>query len=445
MKDWTKLNRTSAPAIIPEYGPLTGMRVLLTGSIVSAPFAASILAEYGAEVIHVERPGIGDPYRAQAPVVTHGDEVPFMVSSPETPADEKVSTGWMQEARNKLSFTLEVNLNIPEAREIFLSLIKNSDVWIENMVWLEKLGITDAMMFEVNPKLVIAHISGFGRPQFGGVPEECDRPSYDPIGQAEGGWMYMNGQPEPSPPSYGASFINDYLSAMFCVSGVLMAYINAQKTGKGQVVDVAQVECMSKCLNDTFINYFTLGTVKERVGNRIPIFQPGNLFETKEGYLYLGAYGPYVYGRALKAMDIDIEKYPFEKAGASREAINSELGLELAAVINDWMLSRTAQEGMDQLRKHKVPCAIPRSAEDLANSEHYKKRGNWITYKDETLEKDVTAFGFTPKMSRTEPKVWRGAPKMGQDTENVMTKILGYSNEEIEELRGKGVIDKKQK
>ena len=252
MKDWTKFNRIPTPALIPEYGPLTGMRVLLTGSIVSAPFAASMLAEYGAEVIHVERPGIGDPYRAQAPVVTHGDGVPFTVSSSETAPDQKVSTGWMQEARNKLSFALEVNLNIPEAREIFLALIKNCDVWIENMVWLEKLGITDSMMLEVNPKLVIAHISGFGRPQFGGVPEECDRPSYDPIGQAEGGWMYINGHPEPSPPGYGASFMNDYLSAMFCVSGVLMAYINAQKTGKGQVVDVAQVECMSKCLNDTY-------------------------------------------------------------------------------------------------------------------------------------------------------------------------------------------------
>jgi crotonobetainyl-CoA:carnitine CoA-transferase CaiB-like acyl-CoA transferase len=419
------------------------MRVLLTGSIVAAPFAASILAEYGAEVIHVERPGLGDPYRIQAPVITNGngDGKPFRVADPDVPADQKVSTGWIQEGRNKLSLSLELDLKIPESKEIFLSLIKNCDVWMENMVWTEKLGITDAMLFEVNPRLVIAHVSGFGRPQFGGVPEECDRPSYDPIGQAEGGYMFINGFPEPMPPSHATSFINDYLTAMFCVSSVLMAFRHAERTGQGQVVDVAQIESMSKCLNDTFVNYFTLGMVKGRAGNKVPIFQPGNLYKTQNGYLYLGSYGPYVYGRALKAMDIDVEKYPHEKAGASREAINSELGQELNAVIEKWMASRTSEEAMAQLRKNKVPCGIPRSAADLAASEHYQGRGNFVEYVDQTLGKTVKAFGFGPKMSETKPQVWRGAPKLGQDTEAILASIIGYSQSEISGLKGKGVID----
>jgi len=442
MERWQKIDRVATPAIVPSFGPLSGMRVLMTGSIVAAPFAASILAEYGAEVIHVERPGSGDPYRSQAPVIKASQSgTGFELAESAIPMDKKVSTGWIQDGRNKLSLTLELNLNIPEVREIFLSLIKNCDVWMENMVWIEKLGITEGMLFEVNPQLVIAHVSGFGRPQFGGVPEECDRPSYDPIGQAEGGWMYINGFPEPSPPGYGSSFINDYLSAMFCVNGVVMAYHNAQKTGKGQVVDVAQIECMSKCLNDTFVNYFTLGRVKERVGNKIPIFQPGNLFKTKDGYLYLGAYGPYVYGRALTAMGIDVQKYPHEKAGASKEAIESELGLELARLINDWMLSHTSEEGMSELRKHKVPCAIPRSAKDLAQSEHYKKRGNWVEYEDQTLGRKVTAYGFATKMSETPPMIWRGAPALGQDTDLILEKIACYSPAEIEALKGKGFID----
>jgi crotonobetainyl-CoA:carnitine CoA-transferase CaiB-like acyl-CoA transferase len=198
---------------------------------------------------------------------------------------------------------------------------------------------------------------------------------------------------------------------------------------------------MSKCLNDTFVNYFTLGRVKERVGNKIPIFQPGNLFKTKKGYLYLGAYGPYVYGRALKAMGIDVNKYPHEKAGGSKEAIESELGRELAGLIENWMQSRTAEEGMAELRKNKVPCGIPRSAADLANSEHYKQRGNWVEYEDQTLGKKVTAFGFAPKMSVTPGRVWRGAPRLGQDTETILERILGYSKAEIEALKGKGFID----
>jgi len=424
---WQKIERVPAPALIPIYGALSGMRVLMTGSIVAAPFAASLLAEFGAEVIHVERPKIGDPYREQAPVVKRGDR--------------RISAGWIQEGRNKLSLTLEINMKIPESKEIFLSLIKNCDVWLENMVWTEKLGITEEMLFEVNPKLVIAHISGFGRPQFGGVPEECNRPSYDPIGQAEGGYMFVNGFPEPMPPSHAATFINDYMTAMFAVNGILMGYIHAQKTGQGQAIDVAQIEAMSKVLNDTFVQYFMLNKIRQRNGNKVAIFQPGNLFKTKDNkYLYIGAYGPIVYGRFIKALGLDIEKYSHEACGNSPEAINSELGLELNQITIDWVAARDAEEALRYLLSHKVPCGIVRNVAELAASEHYQKRGNFVEYLDETLGEPVKAFGFTPKMSVTPGKVWRGAPTLGQDTEAILTKLLGYSENEIKAFREKQVI-----
>ncbi|KGK90058.1 acyl-CoA transferase [Desulfosporosinus sp. HMP52] len=427
MSRWMKIERVPAPALMPKYGPLTGMRVLMTGSIVAAPFAASLLAEYGAEVIHVERPNVGDPYRDQAPVIRRGDR--------------KVSAGWIQEARNKLSLTLEINLKIPESKEIFLSLIKNCDVWVENMVWTEKLGITEQMLLEVNPKLIIAHISGFGRPQFGGVPTECDRPSYDPIGQAEGGYMFVNGFPEPSPPSHAATFINDYMTAMFAVNGILMAYIHSQKTGKGQAVDIAQIEAMSKVLNDTFVQYFMLGKIRERKGNKVAIFQPGNLFKTKdEKYLYIGAYGPAVYGRFVKALELDLNKYSHEAAGGSIEAINSELGLELNEIATKWVAARDAEAAKQYLLSLKVPCGIVRTSAELAASEHYQKRGNFIEYEDETLGETVKGFGFCPKMSETPAQVWRGAPAIGQDTEAILNTLLGYSYNEIEAFREKGVI-----
>lgn len=427
MERWEKIERIPAPAIAPEYGPLKGMRVLMTGSIVAAPFAASMLAEYGAEVIHVERPNVGDPYREQAPIVQQGDQ--------------KISAGWIQEGRNKLSLTLEINLKIPESREIFLSLIKNCDVWVENMVWTEKLGITEELLFKVNPKLVICHISGFGRPQFGGVPEECNRPSYDPIGQAEGGYMFVNGFPEPMPPSHAATFINDYMTAMFAINGILMAYYHAQKTGKGQAVDVSQIESMSKVLNDTFVQYFELGRVRQRNGNKVAIFQPGNLFKTKDGkYLYIGAYGPAVYERFIKALDLDINKYTHEACGNSIEAVNSELGLELNQLAIDWIAARDAEEALQYLLSKKVPSGIVRTSADLAASEHYQKRGNFIEYKDETLGKNVKAFGFAPKMSETPGQVWRGAPTLGQDTDTILHTLLGYNENEIASFREKGVI-----
>jgi len=444
MKDWTQTERVPAPAIIPQFGPMSGVRVLITGSIVAGPVAATLMAEFGAEVIHVEMPGVGDALRGQSPVLTHGDGAPFKISPSEVPPDQKTSAAWMQEGRNKLSMTLKMDMSIPESKQIFYSLIRNCDIWIENMVWLEKLGITDADILAVNPKIVVAHVSGFGRPQFGGVPEHCDRPSYDPIGQSEGGWMYASGFPD-GPPVYGNSFMNDYLSALFCCSGVLMAYINAQKTGQGQILDIAQVECMSRMMCDSFVNVFTIGLNKERAGNRIPIFQPANLFKTKDGYLYMGTFGKAVYDRALNAMGINPEKYPYLKAGGSREAINSPLGLELAREVDEWMLNHTSEEGLATFMKAKIPAGIPRTIKQLTESEHYKKRGNFVTYKDETLGKDVTAFGFVPKMSKTKAMVWRGAPKMGQDTAAVLKTILGYTDADIDSLRGKGVIDKVKK
>ncbi|HEX3032453.1 MAG TPA: CoA transferase, partial [Bacillota bacterium] len=313
MERWKTIEKKPAPFFAPKYGPLSGMRILLSGTITAAPFSTTLMSDMGAEVIQVERPNIGDPYRKQFPPVTEGDKA--------------ISAGWIQNARNRLSFTLNTNMKYPEAKEIFLSLIKNADVWIENMVWIEKLGITEQMLFEVNPKLIIVHVSGFGRPQFGGLPEICDKPSYDVIGQAEGGYMYLNGFPEPSPPTFAASFMNDFVSALFTATGILAAYANVLKGGDGQVVEIAQVEAQARVLDDAWSVYCNLGVVKERFGNKVPIFQPAAIYKAKDGrYIAPGAFGPDVYYRFIKALDLDPEYFTYEGAGGSKTAVSSPLG-----------------------------------------------------------------------------------------------------------------------
>ena len=167
--------------IIPEFGPLSGMRVVGAGSLIAMPFAASMLAEFGAEVIQIERPSAGDTYRTFGPLARDEDGA-------------CVGAAWIQEARNRLSMTLELRPDSRDAHEIFLGLIRESDVFIENMVWLDKLGIHDDELLRVNPALVIVHISGFGHREFGGVPEICARASYDMIGQAFSGWLYLQGR-----------------------------------------------------------------------------------------------------------------------------------------------------------------------------------------------------------------------------------------------------------
>ena len=429
MERWEKLQRKEDPVLIPEFGPLSGMRVLLNGTVVAAPFTATMLSDFGAEVIALERPKVkGDTARHQKPQIVKGDK--------------HISGAWAQNARNKLSFTLETNLKkVPESKEIFLSLIKEVDVWIENMVWIEKLGITDEMLLEVNPKLIICHVSGFGTPGFGGEERELNRACYDPLAQAESGWCYLQGFPD-KPPYYAQQYIGDYLSALFAVSGILTAYINMKKTGKGQIIDCSLVESYMRVMDDNFPLWSEMGIQKERQGVKNKTYQPAGIFETKDGkFINLGAYGQGAYEKVIKAFGIDLEKYSYEAAGGSQEAVESELGQELDQIFIEFFKTHTAKDAINIIIENGLGAAIIKNCEDVMSDPHWQRRGDWIKYEDQTLEEEITAFGFAPKLSDTPGQVWRGAPRLGQDTEAVMEKLLDYTQEEIEALKGKGVID----
>jgi len=428
MNRWETMEYKPAPLFAPKFGPLTGIRVLLNGTVVAAPFTATMMSDFGAEVIALERPKMkGDPARHQKPQIEY--------------EGKSISGAWMQNARNKLSFALETDLKVPESKEIFLSLIKNADVWIENMVWIDKLGITDELLLEVNPKLIICHINGYGTPAFGGDQRQMNRPSYDPLGQSESGYALLQGFPDREP-TYAMQYVGDYMMALMSVSGILMAYLNAQKTGKGQVVETSLVEGWMRVLDDNFTLWTQMQHLKKRQGVFQTTFQPGGVFECKDGkYVNLGSYGAAAYYKVLKAFNIDPVKYSYEAAGGSAEAVASPLGRELHQTFEKFFAEHTAQEAVDICIDNKVGAAMVRSAEDAYNDPHWHMRGDWVKYVDQTLNKEVEAFGIIPKMSETPGKVWRGAPALGQDTERILTELLGYSASEIEALKGKGVID----
>ena len=230
--------------IIPEFGPFAGMRVVCSGSLVAMPFAATMLADFGAEVIQIERPGVGDTLRMLAPFADVNGT--------------KVSTAWAQNARNKLAMSLELNLKHEEVKEIFYGLIKEADIFMENMVWMDKLGVYDEELLKVNPKLVIVHVSGMGHKEFGGLPNVCNRASYDMIGQAFSGWLYLQGDADRDP-AIAKPYTNDYVSAFACLFAALAGYTYAQKTGKGQVVDVAQFEAQAQYMCGVYTTYTMTG------------------------------------------------------------------------------------------------------------------------------------------------------------------------------------------
>ncbi len=428
MNRWEQIERKPAPIFAPAFGPLSGMRVLLSGTVVAAPFTATMLGDFGAEVIALERPKVkGDPARHQKPQIVEGDR--------------SISCAWAQNARNKLSFAFETDMKVPESKEIFLSLIKNVDVWIENMVWIEKLGLTDEMLLEVNPKLIIAHINGFGTPRFGGMESELNRPSYDPIGQSESGFALLQGYPD-RPPTYGTQFVGDYICALMAAGSIMAAYLHVQKTGKGQIVETSLGEAWMRVLDDNFAAWCNIGFLKKRFGVHIPFFQPGGVFECKDGrYVNLGSFGSGAYYKVLKAFDIDPEKYSYEEAGGSPEAIQSPLGRELHGMFKKFFMEHTADEASEICKSNKIGLGVVRTAEETYNDQHWHLRGDFVKYEDQTLGKEVEAFGIHPKLSETPGQVWRGAPALGQDTERILAELLGYSATEIEGFKGKGVID----
>jgi crotonobetainyl-CoA:carnitine CoA-transferase CaiB-like acyl-CoA transferase len=414
-----KENKRSAP-IIPEFGPLKGVRVLSSGNIIAAPYAATLMAEMGAEVIHLERPGMGDTARM-------------------VPGEYGINSFWAAQCRNRLSMTLELDMNNEGSKEIFLGLIKQSDIWLESLVWLEKLGISDEMILEANPQIVIVHVSGYGKKEFGGLPEVCDRPSFDIIGQAFSGYLSITGE-EGGEYVAGKPMLDDYLTAYYAAFGALSAYINRLKTGKGEIVDMAQYAAASYIINREFVEYQASGKLPDRTGNKSQS-QPYGVYNTGDGRkVAVGTVGPATYYRALKVMNLDTEYFEFMECGVSYTALQSPKGQELAAKINEWMMSHTAQEVEDLYNKAKVPAAVVNTVADCLTNPHFLARKDFVTYLDDNSGREVTSFNVIPKMKNTPGKVWRGGPKLGQDTENILKNILGYSDEKISELRSGKII-----
>jgi crotonobetainyl-CoA:carnitine CoA-transferase CaiB-like acyl-CoA transferase len=427
MEKYKTLERVPAPALIPEFGPLSGLRVLLTATVVAAPMSAQWLAEFGAEVIQVERPYWGDFYRRQMP--------PVKVNG------KAVGAGWAQNCRNRLSLEMDVNMKNPESKDAFLRLIAQSDVWLENYIRIEDLGINKDELWEVNPKLIIGHVTGFGRPWFGGDPDFCGKATFDPLCQSMSGYTYLQGPAEPQLPTYVHMFITDYLTSLLLANAVQMALRVVEKTGKGQEIDASMFETLIRMMDDTHILQLTNDYNKIRTGNKMRIYQPATIFPCKDGYFHLAGVGPIPYERALKAMGLDSEnEYPYAKYGNGVDGVESEKGWELHGKITEFCAARTMQELSDIFEAALVPCTPVNEPKVMAHHPHWHERKLFDKWIDETMQEEVFGVGVRPLMSGTPGKVWRGAPTLGQDTDVILKTLAGYTDAQIAELREKKII-----
>ena len=414
---------TRPPSLLPEqFGPLQGVRILSTGALIAQPYAAALAAEMGAEVIQVERPGEGDAAWRH-----------LGIQLPTRDGTGKVATTWIQERRNELYVTLDFSQ--PEGQAVFLKLVQVCDIWMESSKpgSYTKWGLTDDVVLQTNPKLVIAHVSGYGQT---GHPGYLGRASYDMIGQAFGGLMYQTGFPDPEPPVRANPWTADYITALFCLWSSLAGYIYAQRTGKGQVIDVSQFESIHHLLSGTMVEYFSQGFIRGRSGNKATAFQPYDAFRAQDGWVVVGAVGLSVFSRVCRVLGLDPND---EKWKTACTEVNSMEGIEFDAILRGWVAERTVAEVVETMNAAQVACCPIMNSKDMAEDPHYKARGVHIEWEDGQAGK-VKGTGVTPLFSLTPGKIWRGSVPVGQDNETVYTRLAGLSREEIARLKEKGVI-----
>lgn len=410
------------PALVPPFGPLAGITVLDSARFVAGPWASTYLGEFGAQVIHVEGPPFdypyADPTRTLPPLLPEG-----------APPDRAVSESWVQYARNKLSVGLDVRTASGHA--VFLDLARHADIWIESSRpgTYERLGLSDDVVWSANPRLTIAHVSGYGRT---GEPDRLQRPSYDLIGQAYSGYLSLQGRPDPDPPMRAGTALNDTVTGLATAAATLMGYIHAQRSGRGQSVDVAQYEVFFTLLENLALDYFTRGVVRGRFGTGHARLHPYDVHRSADGWVVVAAPTPDSLRGLQRLLGVDDARWRDTDWRLAHRA-------EVDAVIAAFCASRTAAE-LERLGVS-ADVAISRvyDAAAIAADPHYAARGMFVDWND-PVAGEVRGAGVAPRFSATPGGVWRGAPWLGQDNDRVLGELLGYSDQRRAALRDEGTV-----
>ncbi|WP_258361132.1 L-carnitine CoA-transferase [Moorella sulfitireducens (nom. illeg.)] len=397
---------------IPEFGPLSGIKVVHATMSVAGPIAAQLMADYGAEVIWIE--------------------------SPLSPDIARTGTGATAQQDRRNQRTIALNIPSPEGKEIFLKLIEDADIFIETSRGgqYSKWGLTDEVMWERNPRLVIVHISGFGQD---GVEEYVFRASYDPVAQAFGCYMQLNGYPD-RPPVPAMPVTADYLTGLLALSAGLAALLKAKETGKGESIDVAQYEALMRFQNNFAVEYLNHGKKPVREGNHSSTAAGYGSYTCKDGkevyMLFLGG-GVLKNGLSFLGLEYGSKDFP---ARMPVVFLGTPGGEKLEARIKEYCASKTAAEVEKELNAVGVPCSMVMDYETAVNHPHYQAREVFVEWEKVNGEK-FKGINVFPKFKNNPGRIWRGAPGIGMDNEDILSE-LGYSPEDIEELYKKKVIIK---
>jgi crotonobetainyl-CoA:carnitine CoA-transferase CaiB-like acyl-CoA transferase len=397
--------------------PLEGLRVLELGSLIAGPFATRVMAEFGAEVIKVERPGTGDPLRS------------WRYVDPRT----KTSLWWALQSRNKKLVTLD--LSHPDGLALVKRLAGESDILLENFRpgTLEKLGLGWEVLHELNPRLILVRVSGYGQ-----TGPYRDKPGFANIGEAMGGIRYITGEPDRPPVRAGIS-LGDSLASLYAVVGALMAVHARDVQGRreGQIVDVALYEAVFSLMESMIPEYDVAEIVRERTGASLPGIAPSNSYCSSDGYyVAIGGNTDAIFKRLMQIIGRpELGEDPRYRTNADR----AERADELDALINAWTQQRPLEEILQTLDEARVPAGAIYSVTEIMRDEQYRAREMIVEAEVEGIG-PVKMPGLVPRLSETPGRVeWYGG-SLGVHNEEVYRGLLGLSIEELERLCREGVI-----
>jgi len=403
----------SQPTSDTPTSPLNNIKVIELGSLIAGPYAASILAQFGAEVIKVESPDAGDPLRKWRKM------------------HKETSLWWYSHSRNKKSLTL--NLRSEQGQTVIKKLVQEADIVIENFRpgTLEKWGLGWGTLSEINPSLVMVRVSGYGQ-----TGPYSHRPGFAAIAESIGGMRNLAGFPDRPPVRTGIS-IGDTLSSMYGVIGAMMAMHHLNTGGgKGQFIDVALYESVFGVMESLIPEYAQTGFIRERTGASLPGIVPSSTYLCKDGeYAIIAANGDSIFKRLMLAMGReDLANNPEMQHNDGRVVHTDTID----QAITDWTMQHSIDEVLDQLEVADVPSSKIYTAKDIYEDPHYQAR-EMIERHEMPDGAPIDIPGVVPKLSETPGGTrWLG-PTLGEHTHSILD-ALGYSAADIANLETDGII-----
>jgi formyl-CoA transferase len=391
--------------------PLAKLKVVEMGQLIAGPFAAKTLADFGADVIKIEPPKVGDALRKWRLL------------------KDGTSIWWQVQSRNKRSLSLD--LKQAEAQEIVRTLIKEADVLIENFRpgTLEGWGLDPEKLLELNPRLIVLRISGYGQ-----TGPYRDKPGFGVVAEAMGGLRHLTAEPGRVPVRVGIS-IGDTLASLHGVIGILLALQERHNSGKGQIIDIALYEAVFNCMESLLPEYSAFGEVRQAAGSALPGIAPTNAYQCADGgYVLVAGNGDSIFKRLMTVIGRD-------DLGNDPQLENNDGRVkrvaELDQAIGEWAKTLSTTKALEVLDAVAVPAGRIYTVADIANDPHYKARENIQTIQMQDGSK-VDVPGVIPKLSRTPGSIKTLAPDIGQNTDEIL-KSIGLTDDQVISLKERGI------